>query len=120
MAQDKFQVSPVKGYQLARYPGVSKQPAEEPGVDFWKFLFCLVLVMGLSLGLMVSCAQYEVDACPDDSREVNGKCIGPDEECAPGVMRCDSGALMVCDEDGEGWTGENCETYCQDMYGQDA
>lgn len=120
MAHDKFRVSPVKHYDGARYPGAAPQAAEEPGFDFWKFLFCLVLVMGLSLGLMVSCVQYGVDGCPDDSREVNGKCVGPEDDCEPGVMRCDTGALMVCDEDGEGWTGQACETYCQDMYGQDA
>ena len=122
MAEDKFKVSPVKHYNAAQYPGVhsSVQASEEPDFDFWKFLFCLVLVMGLSLGLMGCFSQYEIDQCPDDSTAVNGKCVGPDESCDPGLLRCDTGALMVCNEDGEGWTGQNCDAYCQEMYGTNA
>ncbi|MBW2700095.1 MAG: hypothetical protein JRF33_04685 [Deltaproteobacteria bacterium] len=122
MPNEKFQVQPLKSYKGAIYPGATTaiQEEESPGKNFWKFLFCLMLVMGLSMGLIGCFSDYKIDQCPSDSTPVNGKCVGPDDNCEPDQMRCDTEALMICDEDGEGWTGQNCDGFCQDMYGMDA
>jgi hypothetical protein len=35
-------------------------------------------------------------------------------------MVCNDGSIMVCDEDGEGWTTHSCDAYCREIFGDHA
>jgi hypothetical protein len=114
MAMKKtFQVKPVTRYDGARYPSfVPEQPEEEKAHPV-VILLCLVLVMGLSLGVIGCFSEYKWlcdDGLPPDQ---NGDCPGDDPECLPGLVICrgETGA-SICNDDGQSWNNLDCLDYC--------
>jgi hypothetical protein len=114
MAKKKsFQVKPLKRYEGAHYPSFVPERPEEEKAHPVTILLCLVLVMGLSLGVIGCFSEYKWlcdDGLPPDA---NGDCPGDDPECLPGLVVCrgDTGA-SICNDDGESWNNLDCNDYC--------
>jgi hypothetical protein len=127
MKDDKFHVRPLREYGQARYPSMvaAAPPATEPAREEeetrhhpLEILLAAVLVLGISTGLIGCFSDYKTDACAMGllPRDENGNCVPPDPEddCQPGVLFCDDGTLMSCNQDGPGWSSPDCDAYCQE------
>jgi hypothetical protein len=125
MMDDKFAVRPVPRYQQARYPSSwvpapPDEPGEERRLNPVQLLVLLVLVMGLASGLIGCLANYSGKTCePGQVLDSSGNCVGPDpNDCLPGQQYCDeAGNLVVCNDDGESWTPQDCNATCVDQHG---
>ncbi len=124
MANDKFRVEPIRQYKQARYPSAwARQPAveeeEKKKLNPAMLLVVFVLTLGLALGLIGCLADYKAKSCgPGLVLDSNGNCVGPDpNDCNPGVLVCDQNTLMVCNQDGQSWSSQECDVYCSEMYG---
>ncbi len=130
----RFEVRPLRRYDGAQYPsawrtaatpGTPAQvgpPAERASPRLPTLLLLGLLMLGLALGAVGCFADYRTQPCPGDlPRDDSGNCPpGPDPDCDPGALACEDMVLLVCDADGQGWSGQDCDAYCREMYGPDA
>lgn len=125
MKKELFRVEPLRRYQRARYPSAwARQPAvtdepEQRKLNPLMLVLAVVLALGLCLGMIGCMANYKVKQCgPGQVLDNNGNCVGPDpNDCNPGDLVCDDQILMTCNQDGNAWTSQACDAYCEDMYG---
>ena len=128
-ARFEFEVKPVGAYNGARYPSpharlapVAREESGKVRPGLMTFALALILIVGLSLGVLGCFAEYKNDPCAlGYSLQPNGSCgPDPDPECDPGALRCDGSLLEACNAEGSAWTGQECEDYCDAMYDIDA
>jgi hypothetical protein len=120
-----FEVRPVSRYDGARYLSTYAPPPpdhnEERKHHPLHVLLALVLVLGLTAGVIGCFADYKSDPCALGllPKNPNGSCDppDPDDDCIAGLHWCDSLTLFTCMDDGSGWTSQDCDAYCRDALG---